>query len=382
VLAPQPAPQIPDAPQMPPALVTEHQQRLGREPLGVLLLKSGVGHEDVVSSVAVMQPLLDVRRMRPSEMVGVRLESGKLSQLTIRRAGDDGIPQTITVTRAPSGAFESRADSLEIRKVTEAVSGVVKSTLYESMIALGESPSLINQFVDVFGSAVDFYREVYNGDAFKLVVEKRYAGDRFIGYGRVVAAEYRQASRTLRGFAHTSGDGRPGYYDDKGRSLLTAFLKTPMEFTRITSRFGSRFHPVLKENKAHNGVDYGAPTGTPVWSVADGKVLSAAYQGACGNAVMIQHSNGILTGYCHLSRFGAAIKTGMRINQKQVIGYVGTTGRSTGPHLHFLMKKNGGYVNPQTLDVPRKQGLAGAELEAFKSVLPSLATQLDAIPSA
>jgi murein DD-endopeptidase MepM/ murein hydrolase activator NlpD len=155
-----------------------------------------------------------------------------------------------------------------------------------------------------------------------------------------------------------------------------------MEFTRITSSFGMRFHPILRERKAHNGMDYGAPTGTPVWTVADGRVAAVSYDPGCGNQVLVQHGNGIVTGYCHLSRFALGIHTGAHVSQKQTVGYVGSTGRSTAPHLHFLMKRHGSYVNPQRMEAPRKAALVGVELRRFTEHLPSVVAELDAIPSA
>ncbi|MEW5852922.1 MAG: M23 family metallopeptidase [Myxococcota bacterium] len=378
-----PAPTQREAPEMPAQVqVREVSRRMNRDTLGALLSRADVSGDVAANAVAAMRPVLDARRMRPSDFVTVRLENGALARITIQRDRDDGVPETITVQSDGQGGFTARTEAPEVRVEVAKLSGTVQSTLYESMVAAGEMPSLINQFVDVFASQVDFYREVQNGDGFRALVEKRYAGDKFVGYGRVLAAEYKQGWRTLRGFHHKSQDGSAGHFDEKGRSLLTAFLKTPMEFTRITSKFGMRFHPILKERKAHNGVDYGAPTGTPVWSVADGRVVTASYEGACGNAVMIQHSNGILTGYCHLSRFAAGLKAGARVSQKQVVGYVGTTGRSTAPHLHFLMKRNGHYVNPQRMEAPRKPGLTGDELTRFTQSIQQLAHELDAIPAA
>lgn len=343
--------------------------RMGRRTLGEVLDAVGVGGADAMAAVAVMRPVQDPRRMRPTDLLQVRLHGAHLVRLGVRRMGEDGVPQTVLVTRQDDGDFAVRQEAPPVQVEVARITGVVQSTLYESMVALREQPSLINQLVDVLGSTVDFYREVRNGDAFTVVVEKRFVQDRLVGYGRVMAVEYKQSWRTLQAFHHTHADGRQGYYDPTGRSMATAFLRTPMEFTRITSRYGMRFHPVLKRRKAHNGVDYGAPTGTPVWAVADGRVLSASWQGACGKAVMIQHANGIQTGYCHLSRIASGLRGGARVGQRQVVGYVGTTGRSTAPHLHFLMKRNGRHVNPQTIDVPRRPGLKGQELVRFNQVL-------------
>ncbi len=356
--------------------------RLGQATLGVVLARAGLSPDTATRVINALSKTVDPRRMRPSDVVAWRVEDRQLTVLTVGRVREDGVPEEVALRPGQAGSYVVARSSDEVRVETRQLGGRVVGTLYDSILALKETPQLINQVVDVFDSQMDFYREVQNGDAFKVIVEKRFAGDRFIGYGRVLAAEYQQGRRTLRGFSYTDANGRTGHYDENGRSLLTAFLKTPMEFTRITSRFGMRFHPVLKERRAHNGVDYGAPTGTPVWSVGEGRVVSARDEGACGNAVMIQHPNGYLTGYCHLSRFGAGMRAGVHINQKQIIGYVGTTGRSTAPHLHFLMKKGGGYVNPQRVETPRAVGLSGADLKRYKQDVGARLTDLAAMPSA
>ncbi|MBI5494344.1 MAG: M23 family metallopeptidase [Deltaproteobacteria bacterium] len=374
-LPPAPALVPPPAPGV--VTVRDTTVRLGQGTLGGVLASAGVSAEDAARALAALPQTFEPRRMRAADLVGIRSEDGALAELELRGFREDGAPQRVSVTRGPDGTWHSATAAAEVRVVQEVVRGTIRDTLYDSLIALREGPALINRFVDVFDSQVDFYREVQNGDTFRLVVEKRYAGDRLVGYGRVLAAEYRQAGRTLRGFWWAGPEGKGGHYDERGRALLTAFLKTPMEFTRITSSFGMRFHPVLHERRAHNGVDYGAPTGTPVWSVGDGRVLSARAEGACGNAVLVQHPNGLTTGYCHLSRFAAGMRAGARVGQRQVIGYVGTTGRSTAPHLHFLMKRNGDYVNPQKIEAPRRAGLSGAELAKFHAILPDLVSRLE-----
>jgi murein DD-endopeptidase MepM/ murein hydrolase activator NlpD len=367
---------------MPEARVVDVERPVLRDTLGALLARAGVGGESARAVVSALAPVADPRRLRPLDRVSLRLVAGQVARLALSRDRDDGAPETVLVTPDGNGGFQVTTATPDVSVEVARLSGTVRGSLYESLVSRGEQPALINAFVEVFDSQVDFYREVQNGDTFKALVEKRYVGGRFIGYGRVLAAEYRQAARTIRGFHHQARDGSSGHFDEGGRSLLTAFLKTPMEFTRITSRYGMRLHPVLKEHKHHNGVDYGAPKGTPVWTVADGRVTVASYQGACGNQVLVQHGNGVVTGYCHLSRFGAGIRVGARVTQKQVVGYVGNTGRSTGPHLHFLVTRDGHHVNPSKLESPRKAALHGEERERFRAAARGLAAELDAVPTA
>jgi murein DD-endopeptidase MepM/ murein hydrolase activator NlpD len=280
------------------------------------------------------------------------------------------------ITQPEAGAtWLARHEDAPIETKIEGLAGAVRSSLYQSMLESGEDPVLVDKFVDVFAWNVDFYRQTQRGDEWRVLVEKRYAGGRFLGYGKVMAAEYVNAGNVHRGFLFSSGDGKhSGTYDEEGNALQRTFLKSPMEIARVTSSYGMRFHPVLGHNKKHEGVDYGAPTGTPVWSVADGVVKEAHYSKTAGNKIVVQHMNGITTEYFHLSKYAGEIKPGARVKQKQIIGYVGSTGMSTGPHLHFGMLKSGGHVDPAKQKFPNAKPVPKdykSELDRF--VAPLLA---------
>jgi len=196
----------------------------------------------------------------------------------------------------------------------------------------------------------------------------------------VVAAEYGGQSKIHNGYLFGSADGLvKGVYSDKGLSLEKTFLKSPLELARITSRYGQRFHPVLKRRKKHNGVDYGAPVGTPFWTVADGVVKEAKYSRSAGNMVRIQHSNGYMTEFFHLSKFAKGVKKGKKVKQRQIIGYVGTTGRSTGPHLHYGMKKNDRYVNPSRQNFPAGKPVAKQYMEEYLRDIAPRVSALEAL---
>ena len=236
-------------------------------------------------------------------------------------------------------------------------------TLSLAVDQLGEFPTLVNEFDRLFGWQMDFYRQQRVGDEFAMLVEKIYIDGVFREYGRVLSGLYKsRVHGPLLGFKMKQGNGF-GVFDEKGRTMERAFLRNPMELTRITSSYGMRFHPVLGKRKKHNGVDYGAPTGTPVWSVAKGRVTHAGWAGASGKLVVIAHSNGYVTIYAHLSRIHVA--KGQWVGQRQIIGRVGTTGRSTGPHLHFGMKKNGRYVDPLRQKFPKGAPLKPALRQPF-----------------
>lgn len=226
------------------------------------------------------------------------------------------------------------------------VAGEVKTSLWEAVDDAGEAPQLVLDLVKIFSSDFDFTADTRAGDRFRLLVEKRYAGERFVDYGRVRGAQYVSDGGILTGVAFEArGSARPGYYDLAGRSLKKSFLKSPLEFTRITSGFTyARPHPILGGTRPHLAIDYAAPVGTPVRAVADAIVASAGWAGGNGIAVRLKHRSGYETMYNHLSR--AAVSTGARVRQRQVIGYVGSTGLSTGPHLDYRVAKNGLFVNP------------------------------------
>jgi murein DD-endopeptidase MepM/ murein hydrolase activator NlpD len=236
--------------------------------------------------------------------------------------------------------------------------GTVESSLYESVQKTGESTTLVGQLVELFAWDVNFYIDTHPGDHWKVLIEKQYLGGQFYKYGRVLAAEYGGKVGTFRAFFWAGKDAprdRPGkYYDAQGQALSKSMLKTPLRFVRISSKFDrKRFHPILHVERAHLGIDYAAPVGTPVWASASGRVVEAGMKHGSGNTVVIAHANGLNTRYYHLSKFARGLHAGQQVKQKDVIGYVGTTGLSTGPHLHFSVTKNGAFVDPSKLAVNR-----------------------------
>jgi murein DD-endopeptidase MepM/ murein hydrolase activator NlpD len=286
-------------------------------------------------------------------------------------ADDQGVTFSVSIEDAP------------IETKLEGVTGAVRSSLYQAMLEAGEDANLVERFVDVFAWNIDFYRQTRAGDQWKVLVEKKYAGGRFLGYGRVMAAEYVNAGAVYRGFLFSSKDGKQsGTYDDEGSGLQRTFLKAPMEITHVTSSYGMRFHPLKKDEQFHHGIDYGAPIGTPIWTVADGVVEMAKMNGGAGNMVKIKHMNGFETEYFHMSRFADGIHEGSRVKQKQLIGYVGSTGLSTGPHLHFGMFKNGDHVDPSKQKFPNAAGVPKPYEGEFKKFMQPLLEQLRSLDAA
>jgi murein DD-endopeptidase MepM/ murein hydrolase activator NlpD len=326
-----------------------------------------------------VQKLYDTRMMRPGQ------------KFTIERAADGSVSafelvvskvKTVRVHKDGNGAWIGSADEAQTRIEVEEVGGRIASSLYKSIKEAGEATELVAFFVDVFAYDLDFYVDTHPGDEFRVLVEKEYKDTEFLRYKRIIAAEYAGKAGTYRAFYWKSDKQKTGrYYDEKGRSVEKSLLKTPLKFSRISSKFNPRrMHPVLHRVKGHFGVDYAAPTGTPVWAAASGVITTRAYSGGAGNLVVIKHDDGLVTKYMHLSKFAKNQKVGQRVEAKTVIGFVGTTGLSTGPHLHFGVMKNGAHVDPLKLAPTRGRGVAKEDLATFKSEVASLVERLAAIP--
>ena len=281
------------------------------------------------------------------------------------------------VGQKPDGTWQARKEEKPLVVKNTDVSGTIDSSLYESVSKAGESGALVSLLVDLFAWDINFYIDTHPGDHWKVVVEKQYLGGQFYKYGSLLAAEYGGKAGTFRGFYwNPSGQrGRGHYYDEKGQALAKSMLKTPLRFVRISSKFDRhRFHPILHRMKAHLGIDYAAPIGTPVWATAGGKTVEVGMKPGSGNTVVINHGNGLQTRYYHLSRFAKGLKPGKQVQQKEVIGYVGTTGLSTGPHLHFSVTRAGVFIDPSTLTISREPPVANRAgyLEAIRPRLAAL----------
>jgi murein DD-endopeptidase MepM/ murein hydrolase activator NlpD len=282
------------------------------------------------------------------------------------------------ITPGAAGVWIGRREEKPIAIRTENTGGSIDSSLYESVAKAGEGAALAGQLVELFAWDINFFTDSHPGDRWRMVVEKQYLDGKFYRYGNILSAEYAGRTGTFRAFAWSSatGHGPVRYFDEKGQAITKSFLKTPLRFVRVSSKFDkNRFHPVLHVTKAHLGVDYAAPTGTPVWASATGKVVECAMKPGSGKTVVIEHGGGLATRYYHLSKFAAGMRAGRQVRQKEIIGYVGTTGLSTGPHLHFALTRNGVFVDPAKMQVVREAAVPDrvAFLAAIKPHLAAMA---------
>jgi len=372
VAAPAPAALVP-AP--PPERFTAVTSRLGRDQtVAQALFKLDVSAADVQAVVASLKGLFPFRRARPGDQLRVEKRDGESALL--RFSYRQGPADEWLVERLPDGTLRGTKRPVELTTEVVRVAATLESSLYETFQKSGENPDLAVLAADVLAWDVDFYHEVRGGDRIRLVVEKVLADGKPLRYGEVLAAEYDgEATGRKRLFRYTAPDGQTSYFDDEGQSARRGFLRSPLRYAHITSRYGNRVHPVLGYNRAHAGVDYGAPTGTPVWAVGDGQVKQSGWSGGCGKAVTLRHRNGYETVYCHLS--GIAVSAGKAVAQKQVIGWVGETGLATGPHLHYAVKRGGGFINPLQLKVPREAPVPEQWLPDFREKIAPLRAKLE-----
>jgi murein DD-endopeptidase MepM/ murein hydrolase activator NlpD len=375
--APEPAAAA--APVMPaasPPEPAEYQVKIRPgDTIGKVLFRYGFSEADIQILYDQVKPVFDLRRLRSGQQLRLYADpSGDVVRLEY-----DVDDFNYLAVEKEDGAFRA---GLHVR-VIETLTGMIWGAIDESPIVafnrLGERDQLALDFADLFGWDVDFYIDLRRGDTFKVIFEKRFLEGRFIGYGNILAAELNNQGKRLQAFAFVSPDTRRlGHYDAEGKSLEKEFRKSPIKWARITSRFSSsRLHPIHKVYRAHYGVDYAAPIGTPVQATADGVVTFAGWNGASGRLVRIRHKNAYETMYLHLWRFGPGVRTGARVTGGDVVGYVGSSGDSTGPHLDYRITRNGSYLNPLNAKFDPVEPLRDAHLGEFTTGIEKYRWLLD-----
>jgi murein DD-endopeptidase MepM/ murein hydrolase activator NlpD len=311
-----------------------------------------------------LKPVVNLRQVKPGDIFEVRLSpAGNFLEFSYQASPIDVYQLTIN----SAGEWVAEKKEIPVEQSWTRVSGEISTSLFESMDKLGEQDQLVLDFADIFSGEIDFNSEPQPGDRFQMVVEKYYVGGTFVKYGRILYAEYGTASRLIQGIYFQPPGGRGDYYTPQGHSLRKAFLRSPLQFTRISSRYSkSRHHPILGGYRPHLGVDYAAPVGSPVWAVADGTVVFCGWNGGYGKRIILRHPKGYKSMYGHLGRFAPGIKKGKFVSQKQVIGYVGLTGLTTGPHLDFRLSKNNVFRNPLREFSPPAAPLRPDQMPEFK----------------
>jgi murein DD-endopeptidase MepM/ murein hydrolase activator NlpD len=320
--------------------------------LDSVLKAEGLGDRERFAVSSALSKKLNLRRLRPEDQYELTFStSGALLSLSVTR----GL-QYYTLAGQAGGGYEVSVAEAELKSASGKLSGTITSSLWESMSAAGVPAAAILDYADIFSWSVDFLTEVRDGDKWALAWDYKTGPDGKVVSQKITAAYYDGAETGRK----SAAAWRDGYYDEKGESLRSMFLRAPLHYRRISSYFTNRrFHPVLKYYRPHQGIDYAAPSGTPVSAVADGTVTFAGWKGGNGRLVMVRHGGGYLTTYGHLSRFAKGVRAGRRVGQGDVIGYVGSTGLSSGPHLDFRVKLNGTPLNFLKMKYRSSGGVSG-----------------------
>lgn len=339
-----------------------------------LLATANVPTNDAHDAVAALREVYNPRRLQVGQHVTVLFEPRRGG--TRKFLGFEFAPdplRSVSIARKGGAGFTSNQTEKPVTRKPVAAQGVIRSSLFEAGAQAGVPISVMMAFIQNFSYDVDFQRDLQPGDRFEILYEKLVTAEGTqAGEGELLYASLTLSGDDMPIYRFKTRDGRVDYYNGDGESIRRALLRTPIDGARITSGFGMRHHPILGFSKMHKGVDFGAPSGTPIYAAGRGTIEIAERSSSYGNYVRIRHNTEISTAYAHMSRFAKSISRGARVDQGDIIGYVGTTGRSTGPHLHYEVLKAGHQVNPRSVDLPTGEKLDGRELQAFQQARRSI----------
>lgn len=345
------------------------------------LLKAGVGQDDANAAVAAIQRFFNPRKLQVGQNISLGFTEGADSAPTLAAlALEEGLDRRIFATKN-GGDWSASAEEIPLVRLTMRTGGEIADSLYNSARRQNVPAATISELIRIFSYDVDFQREVKKGDTFEIYFERFAAPDGGRSKdGNILFARLTLGGKPIALYRYATRDGDVDYFHENGKSAKKTLLRTPVDGARLTSGYGYRRHPLLGYNKMHKGLDFGAAAGTPIMAAGDGVVERASVFGGYGKYVRIRHNGTYSTAYAHLSAYGKGVRPGARVKQGQIIGYVGSTGRSTGPHLHYEVLANNRQVNPLNLKLPTGRELAGQELVAFNTHLTALRTEIAAIP--
>lgn len=350
------------------------EERIQRgDTIGSLLARAGLDDPAAMTFLRTDLRARALYQLKPGRPVRVALdEQGRLEALrTVTGTGD-----VLAVQRANDAFFASYEPTRESVRLT-LTAGEITSSLFATADEIGLPDAVTVALADLFAGDIDFLQDLRRGDRFTVLYETRYVEGEPVGTGRIVAAEFEHRGLSMSAYLWKDAEGNDAWYTLDGRSTRKAFLRSPMEFSRMTSGFSlARFHPILQVWRAHRGIDYAAMTGTPIRATADGVVTTAESQNGYGNVIVLRHQGAYSTLYAHMSRFAPQMRPGTRVQQGEVIGYVGATGWVTGPHLHYEFRVNDEARDPLTVALPTAGPMPSGEFNAFLQQIEPLAQQL------
>jgi len=357
------------------ALFLREEIVLQSDSVSSLLIRLGISDQKALDFVYNNREAQTIsRQLRPGKAVSAKTGmNGELIALYFPLNSKDSM--LFIEKRGSSFVATEQALSLETQTVVK--SGEIRSSLFGATDEAGIPDAIATQLAEIFSADIDFYRDLRKGDRFSLVYETYNQHGQAIRSGRILSAEFINDHKPYGAYWYQTAEGESGYYTAEGKSLRKAFLRSPLEFSRVTSGFSSaRVHPVLMVSRAHKGVDYGAPTGTPVRAVADGIVEFSGRQGGYGNLIILKHQAAYSTAYGHLNGFANGIRKGSGVHQGDTIAYVGQTGLATGPHLHYEFRVNSHQVNPLSMALPAALPLNPSQINQFKTTIAPLQDSL------
>ena len=341
--------------------------------LSGIFLKAGLTATDVYRVTNAVKETKALTRIYPGQTLSFLIKNNQLIQLRHIKS----LLDTVVISKTE--------DSYILEELTRKpetlqrfVNGTINNSLFLDAQQAGLSNRMIMELAAIFGWDIDFALDIRKGDSFNIVYEEKFLDGKMIGEGNILSAQFTNRGDTFTALRFTDSKGKSSYYTPDGKSMRKAFLRTPIDFARISSRFNlKRKHPVLKTTRPHKGTDYAARTGTPIKTSGDGKIIWRGKKGGYGNAVIVQHGGNITTLYAHMSKFKRGQKVGNRVKQGQVIGYVGSTGMSSGPHLHYEFRVNGVHKNSQTVKLPQANPVPKSERKLFNKAAADIIAKLE-----
>jgi len=340
------------------------------------LLQKNISLDQITGLLKELGKVIDLKKTLPGESYELITDAeGALRSLRYFKA-----PGEVLVVEPAEEGLTIFQENVPLTKIVRKIEGEVTISLYDAVCASGGDAELAMLLSDIFAWDIDFFTDPRSGDRFSLLVEQYVRGGNRRGYGAILAARYQGKEVSREAYSFRLANDNRGYFDGEGKSLRRAFLRSPLNYRRISSFFtNSRFHPILKIRRPHHGVDYAAGYGTPIVTIGDGVVQYAGWKGGYGRFVSIRHNSTYTSTYGHLSRFGKGIVGGARVQQGHVIGYVGSSGLATGPHLDFRITRGGSFINPLRLKIPPVDPVPLAEMASFRGHVQELAKALDSM---
>lgn len=365
---------IQKAPKAPPPL--DVALKIGRgDTLAGILQREGLSGKEAYHTVKALSTHFDPRKIRPGQELDVRFKRGSKAEERLYHQASISISpvKDVIVTKNGDTDFSANIVEKELIPNTYGRAAQIETSLYGSALKAGIPAPVIANVIRTYSWDVDFQRDIRRGDKIEVLYEARETKDGdHAEYGNILYANLSVGGKDIPIYRYKMKNGRTDYFEPNGYSIRKTLMKTPIDGARISSGFGLRKHPVLGYKKAHKGVDFAAPTGTPIYAAGDGVVEFKGRKGGYGNYIKLRHNSRLHTAYAHMNKFAKGIGNGKRVEQGDVIGYVGTTGRSTGPHLHYEVLVNGVQKNPKSVDLPTGEELTGQELKNFKALVASL----------